>query len=79
MFEFGVSHNETPFHNVENDPIRTSLGCRKILSEMNKCLTLLHLTSTFKIHSGVPRDSKAGTLCPMSNGLLRRLAACRLV
>src|SRR5579859_1650832 len=29
---------------------------------MNKCLTLVHLTSMFRIHSGVPGDSKASNL-----------------
>ena len=49
--------------------------CRRVLSEMNKCLTLVHLTSTFRIQSGRPETSGL-----LSAQLLRGLAACsRLV
>jgi hypothetical protein len=63
---------------VEND--RTDfVGLPQNSYEMNKCLTLVHLTSRFRSHSSVSRDSKARSLGPVSNSLLRRLAACRLV
>jgi len=40
---------------------------------MNKCLTMVHLTSTFRIRSRVPGDSKAGkssVSCAMVTALL---------
>lgn len=36
---------------------------RTVASEMNKCLTLVHLTSTLRIHSGVQGAAKATNRC----------------
>ena len=49
MFDFGASDNELLWSKTTR--YETFLGRRRILSEMNKCLTLVHLTSTFRIHS----------------------------
>ena len=56
MFDFGASHNEGPSSKTTRYEI--FLGCRGILSEMNKCLTLVHLTSAFRIHSLGSEESK---------------------
>ena len=50
MFEFGASDNELPWWKMTRH--ESSLGCRKLLSEMDKCLTLVHLTSKFRIDLG---------------------------
>jgi len=73
MFEFGASHNKLPCGKT-TDP-ETFLGCHRILSEMNKCFTLVHLTSTFRIHSRVSGDSRARTSGLLTNWLLRCLVA----
>lgn len=56
MFDFGASHNEGPSSKTTQYEI--FLGCRGIRSEMNKCLTLVHLTSAFRIHSPGSEESK---------------------
>ena len=39
--------------------------------EMNKCLTLVHLTRTFRIHSLGSEESEAGNSGLLTNRLLR--------
>jgi hypothetical protein len=73
MFEFGASDNELPEWKTTRH--KALLCCRRILSEMNKCLTLVHLTCAFRIHSGVPGDSKARNLWPHDQ-LLTALLDC---
>jgi hypothetical protein len=73
MFEFGASHNELP--SLKTTRYENLLGRRGIRSEMNKCLTLVHLTSTFRIHSLDFEESKARNSGLLTNHLLRCLVA----
>jgi hypothetical protein len=55
MFEFGASYNESEIAREQTRHESERPNC--VSSEMSKCLTLVHLTTVFRIDSVVRTDS----------------------
>src|SRR5215472_829096 len=56
MFEFGASHNQSEIAREQMRHDSERRNC--VSSEMSKCLTLVHLTTVFRIDSVVRADSQ---------------------